>query len=365
MLDHAGADRRLVEGVETRRWPRGGRGVLRRLLGERAAERISSAIVEHRLRAIWRSTRCDVCHVQWIDRRAFYAARAGLRPLVLTAWGSDLNWLEEPSCPADDREKVGWALRNARLVILDSADLVPLVRRMAGPDVPTLLLPIGIDTGLFRPGYEKEASVLRQEMGVPDGATLVFSPRALSRRYGHASILRAFCIFARKQPGNAFIAFKRYGAEGDGLTEELESIAASAGMSGRLRFLPETPYERLPVLYAAADLVVNFPDLDAFPVTFIEALACERPVATNHLPAYDTYGIGKYLTYAADPTDEGLAEAMERAAADREGSRGRMAEARGEIVAGFDEGAIAERLKACYLSLVQGRAAGAATEAAQ
>jgi len=33
----------------------------------------------------------DITHVHWVDCHAFYCLKAGLKPLVLSAWGSDIN----------------------------------------------------------------------------------------------------------------------------------------------------------------------------------------------------------------------------------------------------------------------------------
>lgn len=342
-----------MPGVEMRRWPNVRLGLLARLMGRRLADYVARRYVDARLRALWRSSRCDLCHVQWIDRRAYDAAESGLRPLVLTAWGSDLNWLDAPADPGGDRERVGLALRRAALVIVDSSDLVAVATRIAGAPLTTLLLPIGIDTRRFRPGFAREAAALRAELGVPEGAMLFLSPRALSRRYGHEAILRAFRILCGKAGSPAYLVFKRYGVANDGLVEELQSSAAGAGLADRVRFAPEIAYERLPVLYAASDAVVNFPDQDAFPVTFIEALACERPVITKDLPAYGTYAIRRHLDVVREPGDAGLADAMLEAMGNRGLRGGRMAEARADAVAIFDEEAVAGRLKEAYESLLR------------
>lgn len=351
LLDHAKADRRKIAGVRVRRWPAGGQAVLQRCFGAGPGRKISEACVRLALKNQWWASGADICHVQWIDDRAWQIARAGLQPLVLTAWGSDLNWLDQPGGSGETRERIGFALRHARLLIVDSTDILALAERLAGQPVPSLLLPIGIDTRMFKPELTAPASALRRELGIHASAQVFFSPRALSRRYGHESILRAFCQLASDPVCDAYLLLKQYGVQNDGLVPQLKEIAQKAGVAERVKFLPEMPYARLPELYSAADVAVNFPDEDAFPVTFLESLACGTPMVTKHLPAYDTYPIRRHLHFTAEPTDTGLARAMHRALAAKS-DRAQLAQARQEVVDQFDEATIGKRLVESYRKIL-------------
>ncbi len=48
-----------------------------------------------------------------------------------------------------------------------------------------------------------------------------------------------------------------------------------------MRWVGGMPYERQPGLFVAADFTVNFPQMDAFPVTFLESFACGVLVLTE------------------------------------------------------------------------------------
>src|SRR5690606_8489267 len=118
-----------------------------RWMGWRLSHRL--AVMELRwLR--WRF-RADLVHVHWVDRRARVCVAAGLRPLVLTVWGSDVNLLLEEGADPVHRSEVSEALAAAGLVIADSTDMRAKCTELAGRDLPMVLLPLGVDTRHFKP----------------------------------------------------------------------------------------------------------------------------------------------------------------------------------------------------------------------
>ena len=59
--------------------------------------------------------RPDIVHAHYVTSYGYLAARAGMQPLVLTAWGTDL--LVTPRESALKRWLTAWSLRRARLVM--------------------------------------------------------------------------------------------------------------------------------------------------------------------------------------------------------------------------------------------------------
>src|SRR5262249_34708748 len=101
---------------------------------------------EQLLRRLWRSVKPDIVHLQWVDDRIWRAARAGLRPLVATAWGSDLNVAAKAAPNEASRKRIGTGLRKLDLLIVDSDDMATTAELLAGSSLNTMLVPIGIDT---------------------------------------------------------------------------------------------------------------------------------------------------------------------------------------------------------------------------
>jgi glycosyltransferase involved in cell wall biosynthesis len=76
-----------------------------------------------------------------------------------------------------------------------------------------------------------------------------------------------------------------YGEAGE-LTSRIRARIAALRLVADVRWLSDVPVSELPALYGASDAIINFPAMDGFPVTFMEAAACDCPVISADLPAY-------------------------------------------------------------------------------
>jgi glycosyltransferase involved in cell wall biosynthesis len=325
--------------------PRSGLAVLRRLVGSR----IALALAKWRawpLRRLWQRERPDVVHVHWVDPRAQHCAAAGMHPLVLTVWGSDVNDLLDPGANPAMRAAIGEALAAADLVCIDGADMAEKCAQLAGRPVPTRLLTLGVDTKRFAPGWAEEAAHLRHWLDIAPGTRVVLSPRAMAGLYRHHEVLEAFAaagvpdavlVFIRYNPGNF--------ADCQVLEAELRDHAARLGVADALRFCDRLAVELLPALYNAADVVVNFPARDAFPVTFLEALACARPVITCPHHSYAGTVAERHARFVNDVP--GLASAL----ADTLAHPPALSAARDEVIRLHDEALVADTLVAWYREL--------------
>jgi len=336
-----------VPGTQYYRWPRTGERFMRYVLGARLAGTISEFLVGLQLRWLRNRTRADIAHVQWIDDRAWSFAKAGISPLVLTAWGTDLNATRDPHHDPILRRRKAEAIAKTDLLIADSQEMIETASRLAEVRVPSILLPIGIDTRMFRAGLDQEAMEWRRTLGIPDRARVVLSPRAFRRLYGHDVIVRAFARATAEAHDDAYLVFKAYDCWHRDYVEAITALAARSGIQDRIRIVDEVAYERLPVFYGMGNLAVNFPAMDAFPVTFLESLACEVPVLTKHLPAYDSLGISPYLRFTEAPTEEALVKGMAAMLSSPPTHR-EMAGARAYVAANFDESVIANSLGQAY-----------------
>src|SRR5439155_14781621 len=182
-------------------------------------------------------------------------AHAGLRPLVATAWGSDLNWLILPEADAVVRKMTEKALQRLDLLIVDSIDMIDTAKKIGRRNIETLLLPIGIDTTLFRPGLVRERQRWRKRLQIAEDAILLLSPRAAAGHYRIAQIIEAYARMRRVR--NSCLVVRLYNYGGERIKENLKRLASSLGISGNIRWVDEIPYDELPGLYAAADLAIN------------------------------------------------------------------------------------------------------------
>jgi len=134
------------------------------------------------------------------------------------------------------------------------------------------VIPGGVDLARFRPAADRAG--LRRRLGLPPGARLLLTVRNLVPRMGLETLIAAMARVAPEAPG----AVLWIGGEGP-LRRALEETAQALGLAGQVRFLGFVPEERLPELYAAADLfVLPSRELEGFGMVTLEALASGLPV---------------------------------------------------------------------------------------
>jgi glycosyltransferase involved in cell wall biosynthesis len=249
------------------------------------------------LRRIWKKIKPDVVHVVDIEKRAYRCALAGIHPLILTSYGSDINDLFE----SGDRGSRQWkevarALQTADHITADTWELLKRCELIAGRPLDTSLFYFGIDLDLFKPREAGEKEALRDTLGISPGFKVILSPRRLNPKMRQDVILKAFAEVIRDGRQRAVLVLRRFGYYYLPNEDELKKMAAELGVIDYIVWANEMDYEQIPVLYSLADLIINVPTQDGLPVTLFEASACMVPVITSNLPAYQEFlSGGAYL----------------------------------------------------------------------
>lgn len=336
-----------------------GKGVFRRLLGEHTGTRLSTMPATIYLKKLWRRICPDIVHVHWIDDRAYCCARAGLHPLVLTAWGGDIHSLFLPGASQATRRRVGETLARADKILVDSVDMHGKCVELAAREVAVELITPGVNTDLFRPGFAREALEWRRRLDILENATVLLSIRGWSPLYRHESILKAFARALPQLHSEAVLVLKilkRASMDRALYERELRDLVKKLDIARSVRWMEEVPLDRLPEIYSFADVILNYPSRDAFPVTFLEAAACECPVITCRLPAYaGTFAEDYYHLVSSDDLNE-LSEAIVTFVnGSRDASREPLHELRREVCHKYDDRIASQQLIDIYQKICSRR----------
>ena len=185
------------------------------------------------------------------------------KPVVVTALGSDLNWIASYRLP---RRHMQWAAANAQGLVSVSRALGDRFLPLGISREKIRVLRNGVDLDLFRPQPEKGAA-LRQELNL-DGPVLL-SVGNLIELKGHHIVIDAM----QSLPSATLLIV------GEGPMEAaLRERAAAAGLQSRVRVLGPIPHRELPHYYNAVDLLVLASSREGMPNVVLEALACGTPV---------------------------------------------------------------------------------------
>lgn len=212
-----------------------------------------------------------IVHGHYISSYGFLASLTGRRPLVLSAWGTDV--LVVPKNSLILRQFVKHALRQADLVTAECSSTAQCVVGEFGvPLERAVVLPWGVDLRIFGQNRADAAKRLRKELGIPEGFVVVMSGRSLAPFYGSETLLEAIPPLLVKHPKTAFIIL-RGNAEPNYFCDFRKRIEAK-GVAQRVVLIDRwlTP-EELSVALQASDIFLSLPSSDSDSTTLNEALA--------------------------------------------------------------------------------------------
>lgn len=208
----------------------------------------------------------DILHAHYITSYGYLAARCGARPLVLTAWGSDL--LVTPFESRLKKALTGWTLRQAQAITGDSADLVGAARAY-GPAAELLELHWGVDLKRFVPTPWERRSGFE-----------IVSLRSWSANYRIDLILRAVARLRGRVPG-LFLHLLGGGPD----ERALLALTNELDLQGIVRFHGRLDDAGMSAVMARCRVAVTVPASDATSVSLLESMACGLAVVASDLPA--------------------------------------------------------------------------------
>jgi glycosyltransferase involved in cell wall biosynthesis len=266
----------------------------------------------------------DLVHGFYLSGNGLVAQSFGVRPLVLTALGSDVGDLSRPEGGPPSQLLAGaylaWrtrrAVEDADVVLTDSAPLAEAIRlRVPGTD--TRLVRFGVEIGDAAPTAR---SSWRRRLEIPDDAFVLLSSRLLRPNYNIDTIIQALAAVRRDIP-SAVLVLKELGSLSDAdYRRRVLDLAEELGVAGGIRHVSEIEREELLDLYQIADVYVSVPSSDGTAVSVLEAMVAGVPVVATDVPGIDPVILGDEQTALLVPPREAdaLAAAVIRLAVDHE-----------------------------------------------
>ena len=253
------------------------------------------------LRRLFDRLHPGVVHAQYLSSYGFIAASAGLKPLVVTAWGSDV--LVSPRESALYRWLAGRALRAADQVTTVAEHMNAAVIALGAEASKVTVVPFGVDTALFKPPAAPRAKPPPlQIISTRNFAPLysVHTTVAAAQRLHHAGLVLGLDLVGAGP-----------------LRDALQAQVRKAGLEAVTRFHGHVDHPTLAALLGAAHVFVSAAESDGNNVSLNEAMACGCfPVAT-HIPAnaqWIEHGRNGLLFETGDA--QALADCIARAASD-------------------------------------------------
>jgi glycosyltransferase involved in cell wall biosynthesis len=254
-----------------------------------------------RLRRLFTRLRPDVVHAQYVTSYGFVAALARLRPLILTAWGTDV--LISPRESRLSRWLAQRALLAADEVTTVAEHMNAAVLALGAPASKVQAIPFGVDTALFCP---------------PDSPRLTTPPLRVISTRNFAPVYDVHTVVDAVRAVHAQGLDVHLDLVGDGpLRPELESQVSAAGLQGRVTFHGHVNHIRLVELLGTSHVFVSSAVSDGNNVSLNEAMACGCfPLATDIAANSQWISDGRNGGLFQLRASEELAQWIQRAAAE-------------------------------------------------
>ena len=173
-----------------------------------------------------------------------------------------------------------WLIRRQEALIATSPQAASYLER------PARVILHGVDTAVFHPAPDRAA--LRREMGfAPDDIVIGCFGRIRAQKGVDLLVGAALRLFPAR-PRARLILTGRITQDNRAFAEGLQGRIAAAGLSDRIRFLGELPWEGVVRAYQAIDLFAAPARWEGFGLTPLEAMACGVPVIASRVGAFPT-----------------------------------------------------------------------------
>jgi glycosyltransferase involved in cell wall biosynthesis len=244
----------------------------------------------------------DVVHAHYLLPYGYWAALAGVHPLVLSPWGTDIlvHAQERPQGARRARR----ALAEGDAFVLSSQGNTDAAVRTGADPANVRRIIWYVDLEPFGP--EKRADGFPTRFGWPDDSLIVLSLRNYRPDTNIDAIVRAFARIAREEPRARLLL----AARGGPLRGEIERLVDELGLGDRVAFHFARPDE-LPELCASADVAVSVAKSDATPASMLECMASRVPLVMGDAVTIDEWiqpGNGGEIVRPRD--DEAIADAV-------------------------------------------------------
>lgn len=221
----------------------------------------------------------DIVDVHWTypDILAGYLlSRIYRKKLIVTIRGKEALYL-------DERGGRKWILntflRKADAVICLSEELRQLIIALGVESQRTEVIHNGIDPSVFSYCEQRKA---REELSLPQDATILVSVGSLIRRKGHHELIKAMPHIGSEKDVALYIVGGG-NPEGD-YSLELNKLVNEYQLTN-VHFVSSVGHDQLPFWYAAADLFCLATAGEGCPNVVLEAMACGCPVVVSNVGA--------------------------------------------------------------------------------
>jgi glycosyltransferase involved in cell wall biosynthesis len=232
------------------------------------------------IRNLARRLDVDVVHAHYLLPYGYWAAEAGVHPLVMSPWNTDIFTYGRER-PRGRRWVRAAVAAGDEYVVSSIGNADETVRLGAAADHVHRIVWY-VDLRPFGP--EHRAPGLAARFGWPDDSLVILSLRNYRPNTNLDVLLRAFERVSREEPTARLIM----AARGGWIRGEIEALVDELELRDRVaqHFAPP---DELPELCASADIGISIASTDATPASMIESMASGLPMVMGEAITIDEW----------------------------------------------------------------------------
>lgn len=220
------------------------------------------------IRRLVRERHPDLLHAHYATSFGLLALVSGFKPLVVSAWGSDV--LVAPKESIFLRLIVGQVLKHADALTSDSAYMSERMRELLKGQEQILKT---VTMGVSRDWFEKIPELTKKDLQI-------LSLRGHQEIYNIDVIIQAMAEVVQKVP-EAKLVVAGEGPE----TPSLKKLTSSLGLEKNIQFVGQLPHALVQNYLTESSISVSVPSSDATAVSLLETMACGTFPVVSDLPA--------------------------------------------------------------------------------
>lgn len=219
----------------------------------------------------------DIVHAHYATSFGFLGVLAQRRPLVISAWGSDI--FSFPHTSLFHKMFLEWTLEQADVLCSTSRIMAIEMRSYIKPERRIEVIPFGVDTGLFSPPPEKPEKLDTPDKPVTPKPVVFGVAKNLHPVYGLDILFKAFAELEHIAPRKARIRIAGDGPE----RGYLQKLASRLEIAQYIEWVGDIPNQKVAEFYQELDVVVVPSRRESFGVTAVEGSACGKPIIASQV----------------------------------------------------------------------------------
>ncbi|MDD1771123.1 MAG: glycosyltransferase [Methanomassiliicoccales archaeon] len=253
-------------------------------------------LVPFEVRRLINEIKPDIVHSHYISHYGFLGAFSGFRPIVMTAWGTDV--LIEPEKSMVKGFQVRYALKRADIVTCDGENTAAKLASLGVPGGKIMRIYFGVDTARASPARRDTGIYGRYKRDSLD--KVVVDIRGFTPVYDPATYVKAAAKVLKHHPHTVFVMAR----EGEG-RKETEDMVRSMGIQDNFAFIGNIPADLIPAYLASSDVYVSTSLSDSgIAASTAEAMSCGAAVVSTDVGDIRIWirdGVNGFVVAKGDP----------------------------------------------------------------